>query len=76
MSADNDNSAAWFQISFQDDQRQKGGYLILLVSKFQVMKCLLIHNPGEDEHGEPLGCDRKDGNADRNLAPAPWETAS
>ena len=42
----------------------------------QVMRYLLIHNPGRDEQAEPLGCDRKDGNADRNLAPAPWETAS
>ena len=42
----------------------------------QVMRYFLIHNPGRDEHCEPLGCDRKDGNADRNLAPAPWETAS
>ena len=25
-------------------------------------------NPGQDEHGERLGCDRKDGNADRKLA--------
>ena len=33
-------------------------------------------NPGQDEHGERLGCDRKDGNVDRKLAPAHWETAN